>query len=70
MAIQMTPQEVFLQAVTNMEDSLANTLNAVSVNATPQELERILKLIIKKEIVLEFLLEEFPMDIHNGIPPA
>lgn len=68
MTIQMTPQEAFLQAVTNMEDSLANTLNVVSVNATSQELEKVLKLIIKKEIVLGFLLEEFPMD--NEIPPA
>ncbi|WP_313803710.1 hypothetical protein [Cytobacillus sp.] len=58
----MTPQEMFLEAVANMEQALANALNSVSGNeaVTPEELERILRLIIKKEIVLEFLLDEFP----------
>lgn len=56
--MNMASREDFLQAVANMEQALANTLNAVLGSATPQQLERILKLIIKKEIVLEFLLEE------------
>lgn len=58
----MTPQEMFLEAVANMEQALANALNSVSGSeaVTPAELERILRLIIKKEIVLEFLLDEFP----------
>lgn len=66
----MTPQENFLQAVANMEQALANALNAVSsdTGSTPEQLQRILKLIIKKEIILEFLLEEFPMDENNGDP--
>ena len=68
MANQMTAKEAFLRAAAKMEDSLATTLNTVSANATPQELERILKLIIKKEMVLEFLLEEFPIDNNNRIP--
>lgn len=55
------PQDDFLRAVANMEQALANALNAISGTATPRQVERILKLIIKKEIVLEFLLEEFPI---------
>lgn len=53
---------MFLEAVANMEQALANALNSVSGSeaVTPEELERILRLIIKKEIVLEFLLDEFP----------
>lgn len=55
----MTPQEEFLQAVANMENALANTLStAVTLNTSTGSLERLLKLIIKKEIVLEFLLED------------
>lgn len=42
-----------------MENALTNALNA-SGNAAPNDLEKLLRLIIKKEIVLEFLLEEFP----------
>lgn len=57
----MASREDFLQAVGNMEQALANVLNTVSGNANAQQLDRILKLIVKKEIVLEFLLEEvFP----------
>ncbi|MFC4023633.1 hypothetical protein ACFOUV_07330 [Oceanobacillus longus] len=56
----MVLRENFIQSVANMEDALTNALNAASGNATPSELERLLKLIIKKEIVLEFLLDEFP----------
>lgn len=56
----MVLRENFIQSVANMEDALTNVLNAASGNATPSQLERLLKLIIKKEIVLEFLLEEFP----------
>ncbi|MED3573284.1 hypothetical protein ACTHO0_03855 [Cytobacillus praedii] len=58
----MTPQEMFLEAVANMEQALANALNSVTgiEGVTPEEIERILRLIIKKEIVLEFLLDEFP----------
>ncbi|WP_419394338.1 hypothetical protein [Cytobacillus praedii] len=57
----MTPQEMFLEAVANMEQALANALNSVTgiEGVTPEEIERILRLIIKKEIVLEFLLDEF-----------
>ncbi|RDW16420.1 hypothetical protein CWR48_17425 [Oceanobacillus arenosus] len=64
----MTPQEAFLKSVAHMEESLANALDAVSGRANPRQLERILRLIIKKEIVLEFLLNEFPMDDHQ--PPC
>ncbi|MED3552061.1 hypothetical protein [Cytobacillus praedii] len=58
----MTPQEMFLEAVANMEQALANALNSVTgiEGVSPEEIERILRLIIKKEIVLEFLLDEFP----------
>lgn len=57
----MAPRENFLRSVANMENALSNALNAASENSTPTELERLLKLIIKKEIVLEFLLEDvFP----------
>ena len=64
----MTPQEEFLQAVTNMENALANLLdNAVTLNTNSSSLERLLKLIIKKEIVLEFLLEDvFPPNGNGG----
>ncbi|WP_249872072.1 hypothetical protein [Oceanobacillus saliphilus] len=57
-----TSYDSFLQAVANMEDALASTLNAASSapNLSPGQLERLLRLIIKKEIVLEFLLDEFP----------
>ncbi|MGJ9457265.1 hypothetical protein [Oceanobacillus sp. CF4.6] len=55
------PQRNFLNAVGNMEMALAEVLSSASSrSASPDELSRLLKLIIKKEIVLEFLLEEFP----------
>lgn len=50
----------FQRSAAKMEDALANVLNAVSGRVSPGQLERILKLIIKKEIILEFLLEEIP----------
>ncbi|WP_249872056.1 hypothetical protein [Oceanobacillus saliphilus] len=61
------PQENFLHAVANMEMALANALSADSSSSsvTPDQLSRLLKLIIKKEIILEFLLEEFPFSITN-----
>ena len=62
----MTPQEEFLQAVTNMENALANVLNN-AVSANSNQLERLLKLIIKKEIVLEFLLEDVFPPNGNGL---
>ncbi|MED3573283.1 hypothetical protein [Cytobacillus praedii] len=62
------PRENFLRSVANMEQALANALNEVSGNpdVTPEQLSRILRLIIKKEIVLEFLLE----DVFPPTPPA
>lgn len=57
----MVIRDNFIQSVANMEDALANALNSTLENtATPSGLERLLKLIIKKEIVLEFLLDDFP----------
>ncbi|MFC4023631.1 hypothetical protein ACFOUV_07320 [Oceanobacillus longus] len=65
------PQDNFLHAVANMEQALANALDSVSSSAstTPDDFSRILKLIIKKEIVLEFLLEEFPFPQPPGSTP-
>lgn len=57
----MVFRDNFIQSVANMENALTNALNRSLENAaTSNDLERLLKLIIKKEIVLEFLLEEFP----------
>ncbi|MFC4023634.1 hypothetical protein ACFOUV_07335 [Oceanobacillus longus] len=65
----MAPRENFLRSVANMENALASALNAASGNSTPTELERLLKLIIKKEIVLEFLLEDvFPPNGNGECP--
>ncbi|MCM3654489.1 heterocycloanthracin/sonorensin family bacteriocin [Metabacillus litoralis] len=54
-----------LEPIANMEQALVNTLNAVVASgASPKEIERILKLIIKKEkILFELLLEECQMTI-------
>lgn len=56
----MHPQKKFVQAVADMEQALAETLQAFTKkkDVHPQELERILRLITQKEIVLSFLLEE------------
>ena len=57
----MTTPLTFPQAAANMEQALADTLQAVRISTSNvDDIARILKLIIKKEIVLEFLLEEFP----------
>jgi hypothetical protein len=63
-----TPLEDFRSAAAAMEQALADALSmAVSVAGTGstdglEAIEKLLKLIIKKEIVLELLLEEF----HNS----
>lgn len=44
--------------IASMEQALANTLNVVSATGDVTAIQRILKLIIKKEILLEFLIEE------------
>ncbi|AIF45488.1 hypothetical protein [Virgibacillus sp. SK37] len=63
------PQNDFLRAVASMEQALADVLSRSSAaNASSADLHRLLKLIIKKEIVLEFLLEEFPFP-DNGVDP-
>lgn len=58
----MTPRELFEQAAADMEMALANALSAAVEFGSIEDIERILKLVIKKEIVLELLLEEFPRD--------
>ncbi|MEI3606229.1 hypothetical protein SPD48_11040 [Pseudogracilibacillus sp. SE30717A] len=57
----MTPKEQFQLAAANMENALADVLKSITSDNfhDKAQLERILKLIIKKEIVLQFLLEEF-----------
>ncbi|MCO7175984.1 hypothetical protein ACFP7A_01525 [Sporolactobacillus kofuensis] len=49
-----------VKAVEHMEDALAGALRSVTEQrkVDRKDLESILKLIIKKEILLEFLLEE------------
>ncbi|MED1305174.1 hypothetical protein BK704_11390 [[Bacillus thuringiensis] serovar konkukian] len=55
----MASQNDFKQAVANMEQALADALKAAVTNGNTQTIERILKLVIKKEIILELLVEEF-----------
>ncbi|MDQ6598595.1 hypothetical protein E2K98_14115 [Bacillus salipaludis] len=56
-----SPQDDFRTAAAAMEQALADALNAAVKVQNPDTgfIERLLKLIIKKEIVLELLLEEF-----------
>ena len=57
--LYLTPQELFKQAASDMEQALADALQNVVTNSTnPEEIAQILKLVIQKEIVLELLLEE------------
>lgn len=58
-AYTMASQNDFKQAVANMEQALADALKAAVTNGNTQTIERILKLVIKKEIILELLVEEF-----------
>lgn len=52
----------FAEPVAKMEQALANTLRAFISAGDSDAIQRILKLIIKKEILLEFLLEHCPPD--------
>ncbi|MED1472276.1 hypothetical protein [Bacillus salipaludis] len=56
-----SPQNDFRTAAAAMEQALADALDAAVKVQNPDTdfIERLLKLIIKKEIVLELLLEEF-----------
>ncbi|MFC5463686.1 hypothetical protein [Lederbergia graminis] len=54
----MSRKQEFIQAVTHLEKSLANALNAVSQTGTPENVENFTKLMIKKEIILSTLLDE------------
>lgn len=54
----MTAKETFLDAIAQMESALAAALNAANSYGTPEQIEAILRLIIKKEIILELLLDE------------
>lgn len=56
----MTPQELFALAVADMEQALAEALGAANTAGDTVAIENILRLIIKKEIVLELLMDEFP----------
>lgn len=64
---ELKAEENFKVAAARMEDALASALNVVtsSPNATPDEISKVLKLIIKKEIILEFLLEEVQDNHHK-----
>jgi hypothetical protein len=53
-----TPQEQFQAAAAAIESALAAALVRAN-SGTIEDIKDILKLIIKKEIVLELLLEEF-----------
>lgn len=59
----MDPQKRFVKAAADMEQALADSLNAVVErdDFCPEQLERILRLITKKEIILSFLLD----DVHS-----
>lgn len=56
----MPARDDFLQAVAAMETSLANLLARISEEGTPADAERLLKLIIKKEMLLDFMIQDFP----------
>lgn len=56
--MNMKRKQEFIQAVTHLEKSLANALNAVSQTGTPENVENFTKLMIKKEIILSTLLDE------------
>ena len=64
---ELKSEEYFKFAVAKMEDALANALNAVTScpGATPEEIAKVIKLIIKKEIILEFLLEDVKNHHHH-----
>ncbi|MEC3656847.1 hypothetical protein P9148_17455 [Bacillus siamensis] len=53
-----TPQELFLLAVVNMEQALGDAVRVANGVGDLAAIERILRLVIKKEIVLELLAEE------------
>ncbi|MES1053195.1 hypothetical protein FOA24_29710 [Bacillus thuringiensis] len=55
----MTSKHNFKHAVASMEQALADALKAAVASGNIQSIERILKLVIKKEIILELLVEEF-----------
>ncbi|MGG5737433.1 hypothetical protein [Bacillus cereus group sp. IBL03679] len=55
----MTSNHDFKQAVANMEQALADALKAAVASGNTKTIEKILKLVIKKEIILELLVEEF-----------
>jgi hypothetical protein len=52
--------------IARMEGALAGALEAVTERGTPEQVERILNLLIKKEIVLEQLLDKFKSKVAYG----
>jgi BclA C-terminal domain len=47
----------FSDVLERLENALAGSLEVVNANGTPAQIERLIRLLIKKEIVLELLLE-------------
>ena len=64
---EIKSEEYFKAAAARMEDALASALNAVTSkpNVTPDEIAKVLKLIIKKEMILEFLLDDVQDHHHH-----
>ncbi|WAA13135.1 hypothetical protein [Fervidibacillus halotolerans] len=54
----MNGKENLIDAIAQMEGALAAALEAANAYGTPEQIEAILRLIIKKEIILELLLDE------------
>lgn len=52
--------------IVRMEGALAGALEAVNERGTPEQIERILNLLIKKEIVLELLLDKLRTRVAYG----
>lgn len=69
----INPDLLFLEAVADTEHALADTMDTIAYGAeqnsvSHDQLKRFIKLLIKKEIVLEFLLEEF-YPIYTALTP-
>lgn len=56
-------------ALTEMENALARTVDELAQRATPAEMERLLRLIVQKEIIIEQLLS-YTNGEGGGTPPT
>src|SRR3954464_11861425 len=56
----------FRDALARLEQALAGSLEVVNLRGTPDQIERVIRLLIKKEIVMELLLDEIGPGVSYG----